>query len=407
MYRFLTLVPCLLALLLAGCPSMTTAPELSETEPVPELEVAHSISIYLFEAGVQFLAFSEDGNTFVAGGKHDGVGLFRTDDFTLLERHYEGDKSHTEFGIKMSKKIADTISAGYFDKNTWYFMVVPISPNPEERSPSEPEQAITHVRTIQPSQEVARYTSEHRNKDVVAHNKNYFVYSSDGLNGTLVNWRSGEKYPIKTIEAHRGIFEVFELTHSNRVLSATGWAKLEKPMLDDPLHQQTQILEGYVTFSPDERYGVDLNGARCTLLEFHGKKVTPLKEQKIVGHCSGLTWGSKEKNVMFSPDGTMFAVAVDRDVRVYRVDPFQLVFKREVAGVVGSLALSDAGWLVTVDETGFLRAWDVATGRLAGQRRFLDGNGNPRSSFLLAIQPGGDKLLVNQDGLTVFKLPER
>jgi WD40 repeat protein len=386
MYRYLFLTPCLLALLLAGCPSMPTAPEFAETKSTPELEIIYSTKV--FDEGIGFLAFSKDGNTFIAGDRYDGVGLFRADDFTLLERHYERGKS--------GASKAYIISAGYFDTSTWYFTAV-----------TGP--AITYVRTIQPSQEIARYTFEYANLDMVAANKNYFACSTKRHNGVLVNWRTGEKYPIKTVSGLRAGFAAFELTHSNRVLSVAAWQGVQKSMLDDPLHQKTQTLDGYITFSPDERYGVDWNGYRCKFLEFHEKEVEPLEKQKVVGYCSGLTGKDKEKKVMFSPNGTIFAVAIDHDVRVYRVEPFQLIFERKTPGSVVAVVLSDTGWLVAADGWGFLRAWDVATGRLVGQRSLFDSGGqdNPNFAMLMAIQPEGNKLLTDHNGLTVFKLPER
>ena len=391
MCRLPTFIQNLLVLLLfSGCLSVSVA----SSEAMPELEMVYSTD--LFKAGVQFLSFSEDGNTFVAGGIFDGVGIFRADDYALLERYYERDDSSTPTAI--------IISTGHFDANTWYYTATTHIPSSK--------QSVTHIRTIKPSQEVAQYEFEYGNEDLVAANRNYLAYSAKRHNGTLIDRRTGEEYPIKTVDAFSG-FSRFELTRSNRVLSAAGWPSAEKPMLDDPLHQQTQTLDGYVTFSPDEQYAVDLNGFRCKLLKLNGKKVVPLKKQKVVGHCSGLLFKT-EKVAKFSPDSKMFAVVADQNVRVYRVEPFQLLLERKMAASVitlvgSSIDLSDTGWLAVVDKRGFLYAWNATTTNLAGQYRLRDTGEeeNPHFSVLLAIQPGGNKLLTNYNGLTVFSLPER
>ncbi|MDR1228676.1 MAG: hypothetical protein LBK55_06620, partial [Azoarcus sp.] len=86
MYRFLTPFPCLLSVLLTGCPSTPPAAE-AESGPIPALEIVGAAD--LFSGGVGFLALSEDGNTFIAGNRNMGVGLYRTSDHAPLERHYE------------------------------------------------------------------------------------------------------------------------------------------------------------------------------------------------------------------------------------------------------------------------------------------------------------------------------
>jgi WD40 repeat protein len=395
MFRSLVLVSSLLALLFTGCPSMSVAPGFTESRL--KLEIIHSAR--LFEAGIQFLSFSEDGNTFVAGGIYDGVGLFRVDDYALQERYYE--RSNTDI------PTANIISTGYFDTNTWYFTVA-IRP-PRSGYELVVEQGVTHVRTIQPSREIAQFESNA--PTVVAANKNYFAYNHY-QGGTLVDWRTGKDYPVQV--AQGAYLATLELTHSNRVLSLGGIKNIATVILDDPLHQQTQTLEGYVTFSPDERYVVDRNGFRCKLLKFTGKEVEPLGKQKVVGYC-GVRTGETYKTTVFSPDSKMFAIWMNRNVRVYRTEPFQLLFEKNTRGSVANVALSDTGWLAAVDRFGFLYAWDIPTGQFVGQyrvysdSRFPDSgeDGNPNFSMLLTIQPGGNKLLTNYNGLTIFKLPER
>lgn len=73
---------------------------------------------------------------------------------------------------------------------------------------------------------------------------------------------------------------------------------------------------------------------------------------------------------------------------------------------LNALALSDDGWLAVGDESRLLRVWDVKTGKLAGKYDFA--SRDLRRPSRLALQPGGNKLLVAQGfGFSVFALPAR
>ena len=73
---------------------------------------------------------------------------------------------------------------------------------------------------------------------------------------------------------------------------------------------------------------------------------------------------------------------------------------------LNALALSDDGWLAVSDKSRLLRVWDVKTGKLAGKYDFA--SRDPRRPSRLALQPGGNKLLVAQGfGFSVFALPAR
>jgi hypothetical protein len=144
MCRFLTPFLCLLIMLLTGCPSASSIVE-TESGTMPGLTMLDSAD--LFTSSVDFFAFSEDGNTFIVGNKHDGVGLYRTSDHALLERHYEceGASLATPYGAYFCDTDATIYDLGYIDANTWYFA---------ERVQRKNDIRV-HVRTIHPPQEIS------------------------------------------------------------------------------------------------------------------------------------------------------------------------------------------------------------------------------------------------------------
>ena len=326
--------------------------------------------------------------------------MYRSSDYIQLERYYEYHEPTHEFIHDM----VHTTGVGYIDANTWYFTAVTTG-----RSGTEGiivDRTNIHIRSIQPSKEIAKYSflgkqSVSINNDYVAFSGPYTKYN----NGVLVKWRTGEEIPVDVVYPARNSLGHFELTRSNRVLSADWMDYVPNTMLADPFNNKTEELDWYVTFSPDERYAIDFSERRCKLRKLSGKEVAPIQKQEIAGYCSErLTRKADEmynKWVSFSPDGKSFVVATGRDVRVYRVEPFQLALEIRMPGQVVEAALSDDGWLAVSDKDKFLRLWDVATGNLAGQHQgtYLD---------LLRFQPGGNKLMAaGSDGITVFALPER
>ena len=81
MRRFFVLLAGALALAAGAGLSLPSAA--NDTEGVvPKLELVHSISR---GRRINISAFSEDGSTFLAAGETDGVRLYRTSNFELLE----------------------------------------------------------------------------------------------------------------------------------------------------------------------------------------------------------------------------------------------------------------------------------------------------------------------------------
>jgi WD40 repeat protein len=400
MCRFLTPFLCLLFALLPGCLSAPTAGE-AEDRPIPELSIVGSAD--LFSSGVDFLALSEDGNTFVAGNEYHSVGLYRTSDYTRLEEHYDCDDEFVEIPntTDSCRAKASTLNAGYIDVNTWYFTTM------LQRGTG----IRLHVRTIQPSREISvSEVNEDYHNAAASVNKNYIAY-----NNWLIDWRTGESHRVKgwVFDPQRWITPT--LTPDNRIITYPNKETYSdrKTVIFDPLNDTMEVwkeatqLDKAIIVTPDNRHAIGLStkNYKCTLWSW--------PERKEIGHCSGRLRGIFGKYpeylevLALSLDSKRFAIGVENNVRVYRIEPFQLEMEANTPGPVGALAFSDDGWLAASDRKGFLRVWDVDTGSLAGQRRFSGDGLNEKYVPKLVFQPNSNKLFTTYGGITVFEIPKQ
>ncbi|MDR1229400.1 MAG: WD40 repeat domain-containing protein [Azoarcus sp.] len=394
MCRFLTPFPCLLTVLLTGCPS---APPVAEAESglIPALEIVGSAD--LFSGGVGFLALSEDGNTFIAGNENRGVGLYRTSDHAPLERHYEceGEALATPDGAYSCNERVSIYDLGYIDANTWYFTAMAFKENDMR----------VHVRTIHPPQEISVSTvNELTHRAIASTNRNYIAYNNE-----LIDWRTGKRYPTKATVFEPKWPTFPTVTPDNRIITYPG----RKTVIFDPLNdtmeswKEAARLDETIIVTPDNRHAIGLSTAnyKCTLWNW--------PERKKIGHCSerlrGIFGGYPEylEVLTLSHDGKFFAIGVDNSVRVYRVEPFKLELEVSTPGPVNTLALSDDGLLAAYDYKGFLRVWDVAIGSLAGQHKFLDVGWAGMTGYKLLFQPNSNKLFIKRGGITVFEIPKQ
>jgi WD40 repeat protein len=354
-------------------------------------------SANIFSSGVDFFAFLEDGNTFIAGNEHHGVGLYRTSDHVPLERHYECENvpPETPDGTGHCRAKAHIYDLGYIDANTWYFI---------ERTLREIDMRV-HVRTIHPPQEIsASIIDDIPYNAIVSANRNYIAD-----NNGLIDWRTGKRYPTKThvLEPKWQTFPT--LTPDNRIIT---YPK-QKTVIFDPLNDTMEAwksaarLGKLIVVTLDNRHAIGLSTAngKCTLWRW--------PERKIIGHCSPRLYGIFGKHSKYfevlalSPDGKSFAVGDGNKAWVYRIEPFRLELEVNMPDSVSALALSNNGWLAISDRKGFFRVWDVNTGGLAGQRRF-SGNGlNEKYVPKLAFQPDSNKLFTTYGGITVFEIPRQ
>jgi WD40 repeat protein len=379
-------------MLLAGCPSTPPIAE-AERKPIPELTIVGSVN--LFSGGTDFFALSEDGSTFVAGNKYS-VGLYRASDYAPLERHYEceGETLAISDGGYSCNTDAAIYDLGYIDANTWYFI---------ERILREADIRV-HVRTIHPPREISVSTVDEPRSNIIASaNRNYVAH-----NNGLIDWRTGKRYPTKAPVFRPREQIVPTLTPDNRIITYLG----RKTMIFDPLNDTMEVWKGATSLdqailvTPDNRHAIGLStkNYKCTLWSW--------PEKKEIGHCSGRLRGIFGKNseylevLALSPNGKSFAVGVDNNVRVYRIEPFQLELETSTPGPVVALALSD-GLLATYDYKGFLRVWNIATGSLAGQHSFPGVGWANENKYNLAFQPNSNRLFLKRGGITVFEIPKR
>ncbi|MDR1228539.1 MAG: hypothetical protein LBK55_05900 [Azoarcus sp.] len=390
---------CLLTMLLTGCPSAPPAGE-AESGEIPALTMVRSAD--LFSDGVDFLALSEDGSTYIVGNKDEGVGLYRASDHVLLERYYErkDEPSATpgDTGLRGAKAIV--FDLGYIDANTWHFT---------EKTLGENDIRL-HIRTIHPSRQISVLSMKEPPTSAIVSNKNYIAYNSG-----LIDWRAGKYYPGDSdFFPNPQCYSIPTLTSNNMIITFLG----ENIVIFDPLNGRTGYLELWekvirfgkrVVVTPDNRYviGLSTTSRKCTLWNWFTKKE--------IGHCSERLREISGKHIEYrevltlSRDGKLFAVGVDDNVRVYRIEPFRLELEVATPGPVARLALSDDGWLAAYDYKGFLRVWNVATGSLAGQHSLFDGK-TIHGTYVpeIAFQPGSGKLFTTAYGaITVFEIPKQ
>jgi WD40 repeat protein len=368
------------------------------------LSMLHSADF--FPTSVKFFALSEDGNTFVAGSQYNGVGLYRTSDYSPLERYYECEyvPPATPDGADSCRTTAHMFGVGYTNANTWYFTGNVLGKTREEYK------YILHARSIDPSREITMLDVGMANgARAFPANRDYILQGN-----WLIDWRSGKHYYVDIPPPTPCNSAIPTLTPDNRVVTHVCIGEYEGIVIVDPIHETLEYwkeaarLGERIMVTPDNRYAIGLSRAnyKCTLWRW--------PEKKEIGHCSETLYGIfGKKRTQYSPvlalslDGKSFAVGVDNTVRVYRIEPFKLELEINMSDSVSALALSDDGWLAASDRKGFLRVWDVNAGNLVGQRRF-SGNGlNEKYEPTLVFQPKGNKLFTTYGGITVFEIPKR
>jgi WD40 repeat protein len=107
-----------------------------------------------------------------------------------------------------------------------------------------------------------------------------------------------------------------------------------------------------------------------------------------------------DKAVSMSPDGTMGAgVNWDGDVYVWEVGSDLVLFERsEHADWLWAVRwLDDGSGIVAYGETGFLRTWDVVTGKFLGKSRRSLSVDEPPPPSLPAVSPDGARTLTLDD----------
>ncbi|MDR1228540.1 MAG: WD40 repeat domain-containing protein, partial [Azoarcus sp.] len=247
---------------------------------------------------------------------------------------------------------------------------------------------------------------------IASANRNYIAYNNE-----LIDWRTGKRYPTKATVFEPKWSTFPTLTPDNRIITYPDRETVIFDPLNDTMEswKEAARLGGTIIVTPDNRHAIALSMAnyRCTLWTW--------PERKEIGHCSERLYGffrsyhEYSELLAVSRDGKSFAIGVDNNVRVYRVEPFKLELEITMPGPVGALALSDDGWLAAYDYKGFIRVWNVATGKLAGQHSLADAQPGAFDGKTihgayapkLVFQPGSSKLFTTLDDITVFDIPKQ
>jgi len=379
---------------------------------------------------IDSISISEDGNIFLGWGEYGGVVLFHQNDYSIIEKHYERDMSNLKYERDIGTATGYIQNAGFFDNNTWYFGVIP-----KTEDGHIGEHIDIHIRSIQPSREIAKYSfSWSISNDKLIVNKNHFVIIRDSVSDdtvTLVDWRTGAHHSF-TIPPYQYVSGFMWLRRFPNPLTLTSHSRIlakdiykngyywfffdpftQQKHLLDPSTEQKGKLEKDTIISPSERYVIDLGESRCKLRKFPAHETVSLKDQEIIGYCSDKFSKIEEWEkpiTFFSSDEKFFVFAFRHNVRVYRMEPFQLEFEGNTSDYIRDAKLSENGLLATGDKKGFLRVWDIRTKRAVGQYSFFDPSDEEKRFFFpsLIFHPNGERLFViAYRYLYDFQLPKR
>jgi hypothetical protein len=369
---------------------------------VPTLAVVYSeeflATLYGSEFGrpIDAAEFANDGKTFMAISE-SYVGVYRTEDYRLLDKHSIPEQ-----------RFASIIGAGFIDAKTWYFVetVSGSIRDIEKGVEREKEETRAHVRSLFPVQEIASHPFEKSAKYVAAASGNHIAFSDE-----LLDWKTGKIYRTKI--AHHAtpgltVIHGHVVTHNDDVV-----------VIDDPLHRETGVWD--TGWSPIAQIAITPGIRRVITVSENGACqawMPPPPDAQKVGSCGRghLFAPVAYPRLAISPDGARLAVSVENQVRVYRIEPFDLELELETSmpTPVSALALSNDGRLAAGDENRLVRVWDIGNPQPIGAFSFA-GFVSKRVSkedttipkvTRLAFQPQGNQLAALMDSwMVILELP--
>jgi hypothetical protein len=368
----------ILTFTLSGCLATLQTASHSTPEPVPVLKMVHSVKM---EGAIKFLEFSGDGNFLAVAGYFDYIRLYTTRNYTPLEEFTFPRGTEVSVGRLLR-------GLGFIDANTWYFV-------------ANGEKTVTHIRTIQPSQEIFRHLQVGDSEQYAFANENYLLIGDY----SLINWRTGKDYSPSLAPSWSGPKNL--LTRSGSVLRSSPYHDdifFDNPENGISVRWSPGFHVSNIRITPDEHY-VITTGERGTC------KIWYWPSKQEMARCGrGSLFGDVYPIPALSPDGKRLAVSEGSTVRLYTIEPFRLELEAEMPGKILDLAVTNDGKLAASDyrddnERKHLYVWDVAVGGLIGQFD-LDPKKSP--NVLLAFQPGSNRLAVAQSStVMILELPER
>jgi WD40 repeat protein len=300
-------------------------------------DVAHAASTLAvayseeFSLPVESIEFSRDGKTLVATSSRY-AGLYRTDDYTVLDEHRSSEVS--------------ILGAGYLDAQTWYFVEFGNG-------------VYAHIRSIASVREIASHRFKHSSNEPVAANGSHIAFSNE-----LLDWKTGQIFPAKI--AH---FSALGLTlTSNYVVTYNdSWI-----MMDDPLRRETMAWD--TGWSAIARIAMISGTDRVITVSERGAcqvwSAPPSPEEKL-GNCGrGHFFAPKtQPQLTVSPNGKRLAVSIENHVYVYQITHSEVKLEQEISMPtdVSALALSDKGKLAAGDNNKLVRLWNIGNPQPIGE----------------------------------------
>ncbi|MFL1406599.1 hypothetical protein ACJO2E_14785 [Marinobacter sp. M1N3S26] len=233
----------------------------------------------------------------------------------------------------------EMISTGGFLGSGLYFVE---SAGSESQRPSDIAASYVQVFSVDPQKELARLSI-----GGVTHGRGQYLFTS--ASRSVVNWKTQESYSAQFYPR----FGINLMTDEGAVLSTSmdGAIALHNPVLDELLQWESDLEAPRLLLTADDGYVVAQgDDFRC--------KVWKLPGIEEVDQCprSFGSEGQKRATAMH-PEKPLFALAWDEKVRLYNLDPFEMVQEIVIPDPVLGLFLTD-NRLVIASRQG-LQVWGI------------------------------------------------
>lgn len=369
--RFIALpaLLCILALC-SGC--LVTPTVASESAPtmrslpveVPEMEPNYSLGL---------LRYSSDGNYFLESRRHKFVNLY-----SAVNGHLIWSSNPTNYLI---------LGLGFIDQDSFFIGTRAIL-NAGTDAKKDLRQITFHSISA-PAQSTTYEFPDGRDMEMLVRG-NHVYYDAQ-----LLDRRDGRIQRVITAHAYG---PPAHLMADGKVLTlAHGQMVLFDPATDDYQHWRTE--SGIFLVTASERFVL-------TLADNGSCSVWSLPSTARIESCSFPSFFRSEDAYAQAvhPRRERFAVAWGDILRVYDLEPFQLVFERTLDSKVTGLAFSQGNLLAAALHGGRIQVWNLDEARLVGQydfnydRLFI-------SNDLLQFSPDGRQLLTGAHAPVLLEVP--
>jgi WD40 repeat protein len=369
--RFISL-PALLCIvaLCSGC--LVTPTVANESAPImrsvpvkePDLQPNYSL---------EQLEFSPDGQHFLVGRPFAFVNLYSDATRTT---HWSFDQSQYKI-----------LGLGFIDDDTFFIGTRAIL-NAGTNAERDLRQIRFHSISA-PAQSTAYEFPDGRDKEMLVRG-NHVYYDAQ-----LLDRRDGRIQRVITAHAYG---PPAHLMADGKVLTlAHGQMVLFDPATADYQHWRTE--SGIFLVSASERFVI-------TLADNGSCSVWALPSTARIERCSFRSFFRSEDAYAQAvhPRRERFAVAWGNTLRVYDLEPFQLVFERTLDSEVTGLAFSQGNLLAAALRGGRILVWNLDEARLLGRYDF-NYDRLSISNELLQFSPDGRRLLTGAHAPVLLEVP--